>query len=331
MSSISEKTYLDIETIVREGFEKGLSDNDIAKQLGISVYQVKRIRRKLGLYKRKRIPLELLAKAAKGVISEREIAEQFGVSISSVVNQRRALGFKKRDNYKLKISPEELKALSESMSDAEIAMKYGATVDSIKYLRHKLGIKKKVRKKYPEIPREDLIEITRKWIPDRVLADRYRVPIHHIRIERRKLGILKPRGKITLRFMEVVEGAKKLLDERGYITSRDLRERFNYSNYISVFRHILRRSPECGFMRLRIKSTSKYSVFQMRTPSAFIYKPGAEEKLAEFLVSHLVKPPPPKKSLSRLLKTLKIPEKIMLEVLRLYDAKYSKTVSQDMQ
>jgi len=124
-------------------YEKGMTDRQIADELGVSQSAVNYRRGKLGLpsnFERKEPSNDLIKDLNQRGYTDRQIAERLGISQASVNYRRQRLGLP--SNFKAeKLSDDNLLLLyDEGLSDREIAEELGVTPAAINYRREKLGL-----------------------------------------------------------------------------------------------------------------------------------------------------------------------------------------------
>ncbi|HOP08741.1 MAG TPA: hypothetical protein PK718_01830 [Candidatus Methanofastidiosa archaeon] len=126
-----------------ELYKNGMTDKEIADELGVSQSAVNYRREKLGLpsnYKKDMIPNDLVKDLNERGYTDKEIAERLGVSQSSVNYKRQRLGL--TSNFKTgKLSDDLILTLyDEGHTDREIADELSVTAAAINYRREKLGL-----------------------------------------------------------------------------------------------------------------------------------------------------------------------------------------------
>jgi len=264
----------------RELFTKlwlsGVSEENIAREVGIPLKMVSTYARVLGLPPRKPPTIRKIRDEDLELIKEmwyngatlREIAEYFEVSITTVQQYLRAMGLSRQIVRRCPDIPrEELERLCwEDRTDAEIAEMYGTSKGCIVRLRQRYGI------------------------------------------NRRELA----RSRLSKELNKAVETIVRILNEDGYVTSQELKKMYG----VRVTKKLLRELEDVveGFRWFRIAytSTSKYTVFPPRFNKLVVmYLQGEERKVLRFLLSNLADPDVPLSSVKRVLKNSCAPKELV--------------------
>lgn len=200
------------------------SDEDIARELGISLTSVSRERRRRGIatFRPRRSDFEWTDRALRllGAASDHEVAAELGISYSIVNRKRRILGISSfhpppHRKAERRWLPWEEKLLG-AMSDAKVAKRIGCSVLSVSLRRRQLGIPRFGRLPAP-------IRWTRRWlsklgkVTDRALAREMGVSVSAVVQRRRLLGIP---ARYEKRVVAMTPALRRLLREPNIVVER---------------------------------------------------------------------------------------------------------------
>ena len=264
---------------------------------------------------------ELLTKLWLSGISEESIAREVGIPLKMVSTYARVLGLppRKRSPVIRKICDQDLELIKEMWHDGatlkEIAEYFGVSVSTVQQYLRAMGLRRRVIRRCPDIPREELEKLCQEGRTDMELAEMYNTSEDCIRRLRQSYGINKrelARSRVIEERNKAIETIAGILNENGYVTSRELKERYG----ISATKELLRELEDVveGFRWFRIvrTSTSKYTVF----PPSFnklvvMYLQGKERKVLGFLLSNLADSDVPLSSVKWVLKSSCAPKELV--------------------
>lgn len=161
--------------MVREGFEEGLSDQQIGDRLGVAASTVAEHRRKQGLMRptqpRASSRAEMVVDMARRGFTDRQISAATGLSLSTVEKHRRAEGVPKvreaearkpgrkrdsRDKATAQRDEELRPLLTQGLTVSQIARRAGCSTNRVRGALRRLGIE--------QVKATALIDIVRPWL-----------------------------------------------------------------------------------------------------------------------------------------------------------------------
>ena len=135
-----------------ELYERGLSDPEIASELGVKREAVKYQRKKLGLLRSRLFTDQELVDLHQEGYNDREMAERLGASEEVVFYHRSRLGLE-ANRYKNQNKPftDRLVALhKKGLNDSEIANRLGVSNSKVYSRRKKLGLESNYRLRFTD-------------------------------------------------------------------------------------------------------------------------------------------------------------------------------------
>jgi DNA-binding CsgD family transcriptional regulator len=246
----------------------------------------------------------------KGV-KVKEIAKALGIPINKVSMYVRVLGLSPRGKSpaNIKIKNEDLNLIKEMWLDGatlkEIAEYFGVSEYTVGDYLRAMGLKRREIRKYPKIEKDYLEKLCKEGLTDEEIANIFHTSRLHIYRLRQKYGINKRAiivEKSREKFEKSIETIVEILNEKGYVTSKELLEK-GIKLHVKVLRELENVVEGIRWFRLTRTSTSKYSVFSAQLAGVIIiYLKGHENAVLNFLLSNLVNKRIPLASIKTVLK-----------------------------
>lgn len=193
----------------------------------------------------------------------------------------------------------------------EIARTVGINDRTVRDYLQLLGLLPKMRHKCPEIPREELERLScYEVMSDMEIAKMFETKYYCIQQLRLRSGIYTNTCREAARLEKVISALKA----NGFITTDQLRKMKAYMEMDKLVKKLAKVfGDNIGWFSLRQRATSRYTVFPYYLGSkGIIYLKGSERVVAEYLVSVMVKKPPPTISAAAyLLRKNGVPEEIV--------------------
>lgn len=261
----------------REMWYRGMSENRISKELGLSINEVYVCARLLGLKPRKEPPKNRRRLSDNDIITIRklreegkgthEIARIVGVSPSTIQVYLKCMGLTNKRNVRRcpYIPKYEIEKLYKNHTDKEIADKFNTTVSCIYRLRRKYGISKKLL----------------------------------IRSEQR--------NKREIIITKIIV----MLLKKGLVTSLDVRRELGIRLTPEIVRDIEAKYSTIKSFRIEYMSTTGHSLFPRSFYKLFvIYLEGREPDVITFILNNIPKGVP-KRVIKYVLRMNSVPPEIL--------------------
>jgi len=255
-------------------------------------------------------------------VKEREIARILKLRLTLIPIYARLLGLpprKKRSPFNRKLSDEDLELIKEMWHDGatikEIAEYFGVTQRTISDYLHAMGLRRRVVKRCPEIDKDELERLCIEGFTDEEIAKMYNTSKNCIVRLRQKYGISK-RAIFKRKYKEKLERqidlVVRILEGKGFTTSRELREKYNVSINRRLLEALESSVEGLKWFKLVYTSTANFSVFPARFSNmTIIYLEGSESKVISFLLRNLVNKNIPRRIIKIVLKTNNVPEELI--------------------
>ncbi len=265
---------------------------------------------------------ELFIKLWNSGLKEEEIARIIGIRVNMVPIYARVLGLPPRTRRappNKKLSDEDIQLMKEMWFDGatiqEIADYFNVHPTTVLQYLHAMGLKRRTKTKCPDIPKEELEELCRRGLTDSEIAGIYGTSKNCIMRIRQKYGINKRtliRQKTAERLRKIVETIAEILNDQGYTTTRELRERYGIRIDKRVLQQLENSIEGFRWFRLTYTSSAKYTVFPISFSNlTIIYLEGFEDKVTTFLLKNLANKEVPRKVVRMILKMNNVSEALL--------------------
>lgn len=258
--------------------------------------------------------IKALAELYNSGVKISEISRRLKINPKQVYVYIKVHGIKPRKrSSKAKIGEKELEIIREMRMKGhkihEIAEKIGVSPRTISTYLKAMGLTSRRINKCGEIDKETFIRLIKEGFRDIDIAEKMHISISCIAKYKKILGIskrvLKREEKKNL-MKKTVEEIKRMIEEKGFVTSRELRTR-----KILLTKPLLNMlTEEIKWFKLKYTSTNKFTIFLPRLGGViFLYKD--VEKLTSYLLENMIDKNAPTKVVRYLGKINKIPSEVV--------------------